>query len=211
MHDTPTKDAILQAAGTLFAERGYDCTPIADIADRAGVASGTIIYHFKRKERLLAELALRYLNGLHDRCQAAAARGASGLEGVGRLVDAFHGYLRDHLLESAAYYRNLPAEKLKGSADLHPEIAASERRFALLLQCLVLLGVNDGSILARDAAGSARTIQAMLLGGAWMVLFQNGDRTALAEGAARSAHLLLAGNGRQVPAQNEGGESCSRA
>lgn len=211
MHDTPTTDAILQAAGALFAERGYDCTPIADIADRAGVASGTIIYHFKRKERLLAELALRYLNGLYDRCQAESARAVTGMDSVGRLVDAFHGYLRDHPLESAAYYRNLPAEKLKGSRDLHPEIAASERRLSLLLQCLVLLGVNDGSILARDAAGAAHTIMAMLLGGAWMVLFQNGDRRALAEGAARSAHVLLAGNGRQLPAQTEGGASCSRA
>lgn len=187
-----TTDAILRAAGSLFAERGYDCTPIADIADRAGVAAGTIIYHFKRKERLLAELALRHLRGLHACCQEQAARGLCGLESVLLYVDAFHRYLREHPQESAAYFRNLPAEKLKDARDLFPDIAAAERSLHLLLHCLLILGVNDGSIGAREVAVSARSIQAMLLGGALLIHFQNGDAQALAGDATRCVRRMLA-------------------
>ncbi|MEW5772431.1 MAG: TetR/AcrR family transcriptional regulator [Thermodesulfobacteriota bacterium] len=186
-----TTDAILQAAGSLFAERGYDCTPLVDIAEQAGVATGTIIYHFKRKECLLAELALRHLRSLYACCQEQAAKGSSGLESVLLYVDGFHRHLREHPRESAAYHRNLPAEKLKDSPEIAPGIAAAERSMILLLQCLLILGVNDGSIGPRDVAASARSIQAMLLGGAFMALFQDGDPRALADDAARCVRRML--------------------
>ena len=186
-----TTDAIVRAAGSLFAERGYDCTPIAEIADLAGVAAGTIIYHFKRKECLLAEVALRHLRGLHAFCQEHSARGATGLDSVLLFVDAYHRYLREHPAESAAYLKNHPAEKLKSAQDLAPDISAAERSLLLLLQCLLILGVNDGSISAREVAVSARSIQAMLLGGAFLVLFQNGDAKSLAENATHCVRRML--------------------
>lgn len=186
-----TSDAILQAAGSLFAERGYDCTPLVDIADRAGVAAGTIIYHFKRKECLLAELTLRHLRGMYACCQEQAARGGTGLESVLLYVNGFHRYLRENPRESAAYFRNLPAEKLKGARDLATDIAAAERSLFLLLQCLLILGVNDGSISTREVAASARRVQAMLLGGAFLALFQNGDSRALADDAASCVRRML--------------------
>ncbi len=186
-----TTDAILRAAGVLFAERGYDCTPIADIANKAGVAAGTVIYHFKRKERLLAELAVRHLRGLHACCQDQASRGANGLDSVLLYVDGFYRYLREHPGESAAYMKNFPVDKLKGSRELVPDITAAERNLQLLLHCLLILGVNDGSIEAREVAGYARSIQAMLLGGAFLALFHNGDAQALAEDAASSIRRML--------------------
>lgn len=186
-----TTDAILRAAGSLFAERGYDCTPIADIADLAGVAAGTVIYHFKRKERLLAEVAVRHLRSLHSCCQEGASRGATGLEGVLLYVDGYFRYLREHPGESTAYFKNLPAEKLKGARDLAPDIAAAERSLSLLLHCLLILGMNDGSIGSREVAVCARSIQAMLLGGAFLTLFQNGDVQALADDAARCVRRML--------------------
>ena len=180
-----TVDSIVQAAGELFAERGYDCTPIADIAERAGVAAGTIIYHFKRKECLLAEVALRHLRGMHAACQEQAALGRTGLDSILSYVDAFFRYLQEHPAECAAYFRNLPADKLKSARDLAPAIQAAERNLHLLLQCLVALGVNDGSIGSREVAVGARSIQAMLLGGALLILFQNGDAQSLSRDAVR--------------------------
>lgn len=46
------KEAILQAAASLFAERGYNETSMAELAKVTGVAQGTIFYHFKNKEEL---------------------------------------------------------------------------------------------------------------------------------------------------------------
>lgn len=47
---------ILDAAEELFAERGYDATSTAGIAERAGVAKGLLFYYFPRKSTLLTTL-----------------------------------------------------------------------------------------------------------------------------------------------------------
>jgi len=187
-----TVDSIVQAAGTLFAERGYECAPIVEIAERAGVAAGTIIYHFKHKEHLLAEVALRHLKSLHAACQEQATRGRTGLDSVLRLVDAFHGHVREHRVQSAAYYRNFPTDRLRSVADLAAAVTAAEQSLFLLLDRLVAVGVNDGSI-SPEAAGSSRSILAMLLGGAFLILFQNGDAPALAGAAVGCARRMLEG------------------
>lgn len=51
-----TREAILQAALRLFAQRGYDSTTTRMIAQEAGVAEGTIYIHFPSKRHLLFAL-----------------------------------------------------------------------------------------------------------------------------------------------------------
>lgn len=53
---------LLDVALTLFAERGYHATSIADIIERAGVARGTFYNYFKSKR----EIFERLLDGLFD-------------------------------------------------------------------------------------------------------------------------------------------------
>src|SRR4030095_1889152 len=45
-----TRQAIHEAAMRLFAERGYDATTIADIADAAGISPRTFFSYFSAKE-----------------------------------------------------------------------------------------------------------------------------------------------------------------
>ena len=49
---TATKAALLQAAGELFAERGFDRTTVRDIATRAGVNQALLFRYFGSKEEL---------------------------------------------------------------------------------------------------------------------------------------------------------------
>lgn len=51
---TAKQQAILQAALDLFAEQGFDHTTTKDIAQRAGVAEGTVYKRYKTKDELLA-------------------------------------------------------------------------------------------------------------------------------------------------------------
>ena len=48
-----SKEAILEAALEVFRERGYEGTTIPAIADRAGIAQGTLYNYFPSKEKLL--------------------------------------------------------------------------------------------------------------------------------------------------------------
>jgi len=184
-------ESILKAAEALFAERGYERTPIQEIASLAGVASGTIIYHFKHKERLLAELAVRHLRNLHARCQEQASRGGNGLDSVLHYLDAFHAHLREHPQECAAFFKNIP--RMGFEEELAQRIATADRSLSLLLECLVYLGVEDGSINSLDMSSCTRSIQAIMQGGAHMVLFRGGDARAIARDAINCARLLLTG------------------
>ncbi|MXM65357.1 TetR family transcriptional regulator [Streptomyces sp. HUCO-GS316] len=51
-----TRRRILEAANTLFAERGYAGTSMRDIAEHLGMTSAALYYHFPAKEELLSAL-----------------------------------------------------------------------------------------------------------------------------------------------------------
>src|SRR5690349_8169894 len=47
-----TRQAILAAAGAVFAEVGYEASTIAQILQRASVTKGALYFHFSSKEEL---------------------------------------------------------------------------------------------------------------------------------------------------------------
>lgn len=55
------RNAILQAAFTLFGQVGYTKATMKEIAAKAGVAQGLIGYHFNTKETLLVEVVREWM------------------------------------------------------------------------------------------------------------------------------------------------------
>lgn len=53
------KNEILDAAAELFAEKGFDGTSTNNILEKAGIARGTLYYHFKSKEDIMDALIER--------------------------------------------------------------------------------------------------------------------------------------------------------
>jgi len=51
-----THDKILIAAQTLFARHGYDGTTTKELAEKAGIAEGTLFRHFTNKKAILVEV-----------------------------------------------------------------------------------------------------------------------------------------------------------
>ncbi|GAL37615.1 transcriptional regulator TetR family [Vibrio maritimus] len=51
--DMDKKDKIIQVATKLFAERGFEKTPISTIVEEAEVSKGLVFHHFKNKNELL--------------------------------------------------------------------------------------------------------------------------------------------------------------
>lgn len=68
-----TKQAILAAAGRLFAERGFDTVSMREIAGAAGCSHTAIYIHFADKEALLHQLALGPLQSLREQLEAVAS------------------------------------------------------------------------------------------------------------------------------------------
>ncbi len=55
------REKIVEVAGTLFRERGYDGIGVADIMKRAGLTHGGFYGHFTSKDDLAAEITARVL------------------------------------------------------------------------------------------------------------------------------------------------------
>jgi AcrR family transcriptional regulator len=64
------RDEILAIAAQLFAERGFAATTVREIADAAGILSGSLYHHFDSKESMVDELVHEML----DRVLAAYRR-----------------------------------------------------------------------------------------------------------------------------------------
>lgn len=81
-----TRDRILATARNLFEAEGFEATNIRRIADDAGVAAGTVLFHFADKQDLLHAALFEDLEAvLQDVAQAPPGR--SLLQWLSRLVD----------------------------------------------------------------------------------------------------------------------------
>jgi AcrR family transcriptional regulator len=61
------RDELLQLAAAMFAERGLRATTVRDIADSAGILSGSLYHHFKSKEQMVEEVLRDFLDWLFGR------------------------------------------------------------------------------------------------------------------------------------------------
>src|SRR6266498_1706500 len=88
-----TRQRLYEAAVDLVAEQGFSATTVDDIAERAGVAKGTVYYNFASKTALFEEL-LRHGIGLLTDAFRAAVAGLPPREAVAALVRTQLEYIR---------------------------------------------------------------------------------------------------------------------
>ena len=63
------RDELLRLAATMMAERGLRATTVRDIADAAGILSGSLYHHFSSKEEMVDEVLRDFLDWLFARYQ----------------------------------------------------------------------------------------------------------------------------------------------
>ena len=74
-----TRERILNAALTLFRERGFEDATMRDIAKRTGVATGAAYYYFPSKDAIVMDFYRRACTEMQPKIEAAL-KNASGLE-----------------------------------------------------------------------------------------------------------------------------------
>ncbi|MFG2300687.1 TetR/AcrR family transcriptional regulator [Actinacidiphila glaucinigra] len=95
-----TRQRLFQAAVTLIAEQGFSATTVDEIAERAGVAKGTVYYNFASKNELFEEL-LRHGVGLltaslRDAGADVTARGGSHVDAIDAMIRAGLAFIAEY-------------------------------------------------------------------------------------------------------------------
>jgi AcrR family transcriptional regulator len=84
-------DALIAAARALAAERGMDAVQIAPVADRAGIAAGTVYRYFPAKTALVAALVADVADAELAALRAAASAAPGTLSALAAAVVTFAG------------------------------------------------------------------------------------------------------------------------
>jgi AcrR family transcriptional regulator len=117
------RQAVVQQAAHVFAQRGYDQTSIQDLAEAIGLAAGGIYHYIGSKEQLLIRICDQLMDPLLERAREIAASGAdpeAQLRAIVRLWVAQVVEHRDHMLvfqqerhviESGAQWRGVRSRR----------------------------------------------------------------------------------------------------
>ncbi|WP_166868183.1 TetR/AcrR family transcriptional regulator [Salinibacterium sp. ZJ70] len=86
-HGSERRAQLLAIAAKLIAERGYTATTVRDIADEAGILSGSLYHHFASKEEILEEVLRSFMDPLLERFEEIASSGDSPRVILDRLIE----------------------------------------------------------------------------------------------------------------------------
>ena len=83
------RNEIIETAGKLFEEKGYEQTQVQDIVNEIGVAKGLFYYYFKSKDEVMEELAVRYADAIIDAVNKLIDKDIATFDKINRIFQIF--------------------------------------------------------------------------------------------------------------------------
>jgi TetR/AcrR family transcriptional regulator, cholesterol catabolism regulator len=146
--DTTTvtrREELLAIAASLFAERGFKNTTVRDIADAAGILSGSLYHHFDSKEAMVDELLDTFQTELWKQYDEIEASDRSPREKLEAVVRASFDAI-DHHHSEVAIFQNDAAHLV--TFDRFAYLDARNNKFRTLWTGLLEAGVRSGELRA---------------------------------------------------------------
>lgn len=134
---------LIEAAGELFADRGYDDTRIVDIVARAGVAKGLFYWYFENKEALFRDLVEQNRLQLRRTQAAAIDPDAEPLRRIRQGTEASVVYMANH----ARLFSLIEVESVAELADV---LRRGTEEHAHDVATIVAEGIADGTVRDED-------------------------------------------------------------
>ena len=158
------KGLIRAAAIELFAERGFQATPTAEVAKRAGVSEGVIFYHFGTKDGIIINLFEEIIHDFIDRVRQALETAPTGLEAVLSVVRLKIAMSQERQQESLVLARDMPVSFNEPNSSYQHKVEEATSTLVDLFRQAVQAGVADGSIRSCDPERTAFILLGALIG-----------------------------------------------
>jgi AcrR family transcriptional regulator len=139
-----SRERILSAALEIVAEHGYAGCSVAAVADRAGVATGSVYRHFPAKAELVAEVFRTASQREVDAVARAGELEATVHERIASVIETFAG----RALRSPRMAYALLAEPVDPAVDA--ERLVFRREYARVFAAFIRTGVESGELPEQD-------------------------------------------------------------
>jgi AcrR family transcriptional regulator len=184
-----TAERILDAALTLFNERGAANVTTADIAAGAAMREGNLHYHFRRKEQLVEALFARF----QEDELLVAERSIPDPADPSSYTDYQRGWF-ELMWRYRCFYRDATILFAQAPA-LRPRFAATQAQARLAVQRVLNLAVENGLMRATPAQIEKLVMNVWIVSSYWMDFWaantgaETLSRSDLAWGFAQIASL----------------------
>jgi AcrR family transcriptional regulator len=133
---------VVEAAGRLFAERGYHGTSMRDLGKALGLHGSSLYSHVDSKEALLVDVVRRGAELFQDAADEAVSRTDNPLERLKALVAGHVGVILDHLDEARTFLNEARAL----DAAYRAEVVAARDRYEAVFRAAIADGVESGDL-----------------------------------------------------------------
>lgn len=137
------RSELLRIAGNLFAQRGFKNTTVRDIADAAGILSGSLYHHFDSKESIVDELLSSFQNELFASYDAILGSGDDARSKIHAIVRASFDAIDQHHDEVAIFQND--AAYLQ-EFERFAYLGEHNRRFRAMWVDLLADGISSGAL-----------------------------------------------------------------
>ncbi|MFC6885399.1 MULTISPECIES: TetR/AcrR family transcriptional regulator [Actinomadura] len=90
------REHLVRLAAELFAEKGFQATTVRNIADQAGILSGSLYHHFDSKESIVDEILAGFFREIMSAYRGVLDEGKDPRETIAGLVRIAFGTLEPH-------------------------------------------------------------------------------------------------------------------
>jgi TetR/AcrR family transcriptional regulator, cholesterol catabolism regulator len=139
------RDQVLRIAGALFAQRGFKNTTVRDIADAAGILSGSLYHHFDSKESMVDELLRTFQTALFETYDEILGSDLDARAKVDAVVRSSFDAIHDHHDEVAIFQGD--SSYLMGF-ERFAYLREHNERFRAMWRELLREGISSGALRA---------------------------------------------------------------
>jgi TetR/AcrR family transcriptional regulator, cholesterol catabolism regulator len=132
---------LLRIAADLFADRGYVATTVRDIADEAGILSGSLYHHFDSKESMIDAILSTFIEETLASYEAVVAEGHGPTETFEGLVKASLGAMSEQR-SAILIYQN--EARYLASEERFSYLAEAHRKFERIWTDVLKQGAKSG-------------------------------------------------------------------